>query len=162
MNIQKIYKKRILKKTQKRIHLTRKDNESIIFIVFMSRTRNLQQNYRSWTAAMAGFFFRSLCVIGTRKGMNSAAGPVIRILTICSSIATSSRDPPAATARYGAVSSSTWHSYQAYYKLTAMEFEKKTTIIFFTTWASSRIGELAGCLFTRRRKEMCVCVSLQP
>jgi len=56
---------------------------------------------------MAGFFFRSLCVIGTRKGMNSAAGPVIRILTICSLIATSSRDPPAATARYGVVSSST-------------------------------------------------------
>ena len=35
---------------------------------------------------------------------------------------------------------STWQSYQAYYKLTAMEFEKKTTIIFFTTWASSGIG----------------------
>jgi hypothetical protein len=29
---------------------------------------------------MAGFFFRSLCVIGTRKGVNPAAGPVIRIL----------------------------------------------------------------------------------
>lgn len=54
---------------------------------------------KSWTAAMAGIFSRNFCVTATRTVMTPAAGPVIRTLTIGSSIPTSSRDPPAAPTR---------------------------------------------------------------
>jgi len=59
---------------------------------------------------MAGIFSRNFWVTATLTVMTPAAGPVIRILTIGSSIATSSRDPPAAPTRYGLISSSTWHN----------------------------------------------------
>jgi hypothetical protein len=45
---------------------------------------------------MAGIFSRNFWVTATRTVMTPAAGPVNRTLTIGSSIATSSRDPPAA------------------------------------------------------------------
>lgn len=54
---------------------------------------------KSWTAAIAGIFSRNFCVTATRTVMTPAAGPVIRTLTIGSSIPTSSRDPPAAPTR---------------------------------------------------------------
>jgi len=50
---------------------------------------------------MAGIFLRNFWVTATRTVMTPAAGPVTRTSTIGSSIATSSRDPPAAPTRCG-------------------------------------------------------------
>jgi hypothetical protein len=56
---------------------------------------------------MEGIFSRNFCVTATRTVMTPAAGPVIRTFTIGSSMATNSRDPPAAPTRYGLISSRT-------------------------------------------------------